>query len=466
MSEHHFCGAEFLKDKTIGLSEPNGSKSLAISAERSTIHNQSLIREIDQFEQWKQSAKQMKTYVMANLDKLLVRFEEKLKAKGVTVLWAKDAEEANAHVMRIAEEHKVESVVKAKSMVSEEMELNHALESIGVESRETDLGEYIVQLAGQRPTHIVTPALHLSAKDVGELFAEKLDEPFSEEHQYLTGLARKHLRKNFVEADMGVSGINFGIAETGSFALIENEGNIGLSTSAPKVHVALMGIEKIIPSVDYLPLALNMIPRSGTGQKLTSYVHLFHGPTPGKKMYVIIIDNGRTNVLRDPEAREALHCLRCGACLNACAVYRHVGGWAYGWVYPGPIGSAITPLLQGTDKAGKLPFACSLCGACSEVCPAQVPLPHILVHLRQSVVNERSSIRSAPERVVWRLWAWGMSGPFLYRLTMGVVKLGSRLAKFIPWHPWLLGAWTRGRTIPKPPKGPSFRDWWKKNKKQ
>jgi len=464
MSEQH-NGAEFIKSQTLGLIEPNGSPATAIAAEGSTEKNQGLIREIEPFQDWRKVVEQVKAYSLANLDKLLVQFEEKLTAKGVTVLWARDAAEANQHVIDIAKRHEVKTVVKAKSMVSEEMELNQALASAGVDSLETDLGEYIVQLAGQRPTHIVTPALHLSAEEIGQLFAEKLNEPYSAEHQYLTGLARKHLREKFIQADMGVSGVNFGIAETGSFCLIENEGNIGLSTTAPQVHVALMGIEKLIPKVDYLPFFLNTVPRSGTGQKLTSYAHLFHGPTPGRTMYLIIIDNGRTNVLKDPEARSALQCVRCGACLNACPVYRQVGGWAYGWVYPGPIGSVITPLMMGLPKAAKLPYASSLCGACSEVCPARIPLPHILVHLRHRATEEPSSTRSLAERIVWRAWAWGMGGPRRYRLTMTSVKIGSRMAKFLPWHPWMLGGWTRGREIPKPPKGPSFRDWHRKNKK-
>ena len=229
------------------------------------------------------------------------------------------------------------------------------LAAVGVRAVETDLGEYLVQLAGQRPVHIVTPALHLSAADVGHMFEEKLGEPYTAEHRSLTAIARKHLRQDFIQADLGVSGVNFAIADTGSFVVVENEGNAGLSTSAPAVHVALMGIEKVIPRLADLPVFLNLLARSGTGQKLTTYTHLFHGATPGRKLYVIIVDNGRSKVLADPAARQSMFCIRCGACLNACPVYRRAGGWAYGWIYPGPIGSIITPHLMGMDKAGSSP---------------------------------------------------------------------------------------------------------------
>jgi L-lactate dehydrogenase complex protein LldF len=395
-----------------------------------------------------------------------VEFERNITARGATVLWAENAEEANRHVLQIAREHNVKTVVKGKSMVSEEMELNHKLAAAGVRAVETDLGEYLVQLAGQRPTHIVTPALHLSAEEVGKLFTEKLGEPFTAEHRALTDIARRHLREDFISADMGTSGVNFGIADTGAICIVENEGNVGLSTSTPPIHVALMGIEKVIPGIEYLPQFLNLLGRSGTGQKLTTYTHLIHGATPGKKLYVIIIDNGRTNVLADRPTRASLFCIRCGACLNACPVYRRVGGWAYGWVYPGPIGSILTPQLVGLDQAGTLPFASSLCGACGEICPVKIDIPHQLVHLRHRAVNEPSPMRSLRQRITWQLWSWAMSGPKRYRMAMAMVRWGVRMARFLPWHFWELGAWTRGRELPKVPKGPSFRSWWRKEGNQ
>jgi L-lactate dehydrogenase complex protein LldF len=356
-------------------------------------------------------------------------------------------------------------VVKSKSMISEEMDLNHVFEAAGIRPVETDLGEWIVQLAGQRPVHIVTPALHLSADDVGRLFAEKLGEPYTAEHEKLADVARRRLREEYLQAGMGMSGCNFAIADTGTMVVIENEGNAGLSTATPRVHVVLLGIEKLLPRLADLPLFLNLLPRIATGQKLTSYTHLIHGPAPGRELYVILLDNGRSNVLKDPAAWAALQCIRCGTCLYNCPVYRRVGGWAYGWVYPGPIGSILTPHLVGLERAGKLPFASSLCGLCGEVCPVKIDIPHQLVHLRHRAVNEPSPMKSWTERMTWAAWAWAMGGPIRYKVAMTGVRLGMRLAKFLPWHPGKLGAWTRGRELPQVP-GPDFRDWWRRNGKK
>jgi L-lactate dehydrogenase complex protein LldF len=466
-SEHvSLDGAAFLTEKTKGLYEPGpGLEALGRSSQFSSKNNRKVTDAVPQFQEWRETAHQVKQFTIANLDKLLVEFEQHMTAKGAHVLFAENAAEANRQVLDIAQQHGVKSVVKSKSMVTEEMELNHVLAAEGIRPVETDLGEYIVQLAGQRPVHIVTPAMHMSAADVGQLFADKLGEPFSAEHQNLTAIARRHLRNEYLQAGMGISGCNFAVADTGTVVVIENEGNAGLSTATPPVHVVLVGIEKLLPRMDYLPLFLNLLARSGTGQKLTSYTHLIHGPTAGQQLYIIFLDNGRTNVLKDPAAWASLHCIRCGACLNACPVYRRTGGWAYGWVYPGPIGSILTPHLLGLEKAGTLPFASSLCGACSEVCPVKIDIPHQLVHLRHRAVNEPSPMRSMTERLTWVLWAWAMGGPLRYKLAMWAVRLGVRAAPLLPWHPGKLGAWTRGRALPKVP-GPAFRKWWKKQEKK
>lgn len=468
MSSQHdqLAGAEFLKDRNRGLYEPSPEfASLGRATEFSSKHNRQVADAIPQFQQWREQAHQIKKYAIANLGKLLTQFECAIKARGAEVLFAADAAEANRLTLEIARRHNVKSVVKSKSMVTEEMELNHVFEAEGIRPIETDLGEYIVQLAGQRPTHIVTPALHMSAEDVGRLFSEKLGEPFSAEHQNLTDIARRHLRDEYLQADMGISGCNFAVADTGTLVVVENEGNAGLSTATPPVHVAIVGIEKILPRIDYLPVFLNLLGRSGTGQKLTTYTHLIHGPVPGRKLYVIFIDNGRTNVFQDPAAWKALFCIRCGACLNTCPVYRRVGGWAYGWIYPGPIGSILTPQLIGMKKAGKLPFASSLCGACAEVCPVKIDIAHQLVHLRHRAVTEPSPMNTWIERLTWQLWAWAMSGPRRYGLAMWAVRWGVRMAKFLPWHPDKLGAWTRGRELPVVP-GHSFRGWWRKKSRE
>ncbi|MGA2061527.1 MAG: lactate utilization protein B [Thermoguttaceae bacterium] len=459
----HLDGAEFLTPLTKGLCEPDAPAALGVNTEKSSKSNRAVTDSVPYFQDWREAASQIKSYALANLDKLLVEFERNISARGATVLWARTAAEANRYILDIARENKVKSVVKSKSMVTEEMELNSVLQSEGIRAVETDLGEYIVQLAGQRPVHIVTPAIHMSVADVGRLFADKLGEPYTVKHEELTAMARKHLRSEYLQAGMGVSGCNFAVADTGTLVVIENEGNAGLSTATPPIHVALMGIEKILPRIDYLPVFLNLLPRSGTGQKLTAYTHLIHGPAPGKKLYIIILDNGRSNVLTDPAAWRALYCIRCGACLNNCPVYRRVGGWAYGWVYPGPIGSILTPHLIGMRKAGKLPFASSLCGACAEVCPVKIDIPHQLVHLRHRAVNERSPMNSFTERMMWLTWSWFMAGPLRYKLAMWGVRLGVRMARFLPWHPGKLGAWTRGRELPQP-SGPPFRTWWRKNR--
>jgi len=462
MSEKtNLTGAEFHREELVDLFHVRGSKPLAAAAERSTKNNAAITDQIPHWQRWRQEAQAIKEHTVDNLDKLLIEFERNATARGIEVLWAADAEEANRMVLEITEQHNVRSVVKGKSMVSEELGLNEVLEAEGIESLETDLGEYIIQLAGQRPTHIVTPALHLSAGEIGQLFADKLDEPLTEEHEALTMIARQKLREKFLAADLGFSGTNFMIADTGGLAIVENEGNVGLSTTVPPVHIALIGMEKIIPSVDHVPLFLNLLTRVGTGQKLTSYTHMVHGPAPGKKMYVIIVDNGRSKILADPESRSSLKCIRCGMCLNVCPVYRRVGGWAYGWVYPGPIGSIIVPHLQGMDNASKLPVASSLCGACEEVCPVRMNIPEQMVYLRHLANEGPERKLNLAERLLWRGWSWAMGGPLRYKLAMTAAGIGSKFVKFLPWKPWLLGAWARGRDIPQSD-GPLLRRRMKK----
>ena len=458
----HFDGAQFLAEKTEGLFEPAAPAALGVNAERSGKTNRAATDAVPQFQQWRDAAHQVKRHAIANLDKLLVEFEQKISARGADRSLGHRRPGSQRTGFAHRREHHVESVVKSKSMVTEEMDLNHVLESEGIRAVETDLGEYIVQLAGQRPMHIVTPAIHMSAADVGRLFAEKLGEPYTEEHTKLTDIARRHLRQEYLRAGMGISGGNFAVADTGTLVVVENEGNAGLSTATPPVHVALVGIEKVLPRMADLPLFLNLLPRSGTGQKLTSYTHLIPWPAPGRKLYVILLDNGRTNVFKDPAARSALYCLRCGTCLNNCPVYRRTGGWAYGWVYPGPIGSILTPHLIGLKQAGKLPFASSLCGMCSEVCPVKIDIPHQLVHLRHRAVNEPSPMNSWTERLTWVAWAWMMGGRRRYQLAMTAVRLGVRMSRFLPWHPGKLGAWTRGRELPETP-GYDFRRWWRRH---
>ncbi len=402
----------------------------------------------------------IKEYAIANLDWLLVEFEKQFSARGGTVLWARTAEEGAAHFLDICRKHGVHSVVKGKSMLSEELELNERLEAAGIDAVETDLGEYIVQLAGQKPSHIIAPALHLSRQEIGKLFTEKLGIPYTDDPQALLEAARSRLRTRYLEAELGMTGANFAIAETGTVVTVENEGNQALSASAPPVYVALMGIEKIIPRLMDLPPFLHVLARAATGQKLSVYTHHFLGPDDGKTWYCIIIDAGRTKVMADRATRESLYCIRCGACMNVCPIYRRAGGYAYGWVYPGPIGSTETPQMLGLDKAGELPFASSLCGACGEECPVKIDLPHQLVHLRNKAVSEKA-VGSGSERAAFGMWADAMSDAVKYRRATRLARTGAGVLAKLGWRPGPLGAWAKQREVPRLA-DETFKEWWEK----
>ncbi len=458
-------GMEFDSAATTGLAEPHAPPILTVAMTRA-VHSKAVASSrIPQWEMWRSTAHAIKAWTVAHLDRLLVQFEQQIVARGGHVLWAEDAQQANAHILEIARGRGVRTVVKAKSMATEEIALNHALQDAGIRSMETDLGEYIVQLAGQRPIHLVGPAMHLSAADIGKLFAEKLGMPYTETPEALIAEARKRLRQDYLDAGMGISGVNFGVAETGTLVVVENEGNGGLSMSAPPVHVAVMGIEKLIPRMTDLPVFLNLLARSATGQSLSTYTHFVQGVEPPRQLYVILLDNGRTNILADRASRQALYCIRCGACLNICPVYRRAGGWAYGWAYPGPIGAVITPHLVPLEVSGELPFASSLCGACQEACPVQIDIPHQLLHLRHEAVTHPSPMKSWSERLLWRMWSWAMRGPRRYRLATWLgLRLGLAAARRSPWKPgkpgkWLQ-AWERGRELPDVP-AQSFKSWWR-----
>jgi L-lactate dehydrogenase complex protein LldF len=363
--------------------------------------------ELEDGEALRDRARAIKETTIANLDQYLVQLEESVAALGGAVHWARTGEEARAIILDIARQNDVKLVVKSKSMVTEEIDLNEAFEGAGIEAIETDLGEYIVQLAGERPSHILAPAIHKSRGDISDLFADKLGAMNLNEAEELTALARKQLRQKFCTADMGVTGANFAVAETGTIVLVENEGNIRLSTTLPRLHVAVMGIEKVIPSFDDLAVFLKILARSASGQKMSSYVSFItgtrrDGETDGaREFHLVILDNGRTRILEDEEKRESLYCLRCGACLNVCPVYQKIGGHAYGSVYSGPIGSIITPQFAGLEKTKDLPFASSLCGACKEICPVRINIPHILLSLRSDWA-ERKKKRPAKRAFVDR----------------------------------------------------------------
>jgi len=370
-------------------------------------------------------AKNIKWKAIETLDQRLEEFESQLNRRGGHVIWAQDAEEALRAIGEICRRHECRTLVKSKSMVTEEIQLNAYLEEMGIESVETDLGEYIQQLDGEAPYHIVTPAMHKSKEDVARLFAEKLHTPPDLSPEQLTLVAREKLRAKYTEAQVGVTGANFILADIGAVAITENEGNARLSFSWPKVHIVVAGIEKVLPSVDDLPLFWPLLATYGTGQKMTVYNSIISGPRqPGEtdgpeEMHVILLDNGRTNILADAKARESLYCIRCGACLNACPVYKNIGGHSYDTTYSGPIGSVITPHLRGLGEWKHLSHASSLCGNCTEVCAVKINLHELLLKNRHDAMEE--GLQDHSERIAWKIWR--MASQHRWMMNSGSARL-------------------------------------------
>jgi len=370
------------------------------------------LSKFENLENSKRKAHVIKWRVMENLDKFLPEFESNFQRRGGKVIWANDTNEAQKEILNIIKKNGGKTVIKSKSMTTEEIHLNDFLEKNDIESLESDLGEYIVQLLGQPPYHIVTPAMHLSKEDIAKLFHEKFGTPLDYTPQQLTQKARELLRDKYLKADIGISGGNFLIADTGSIALTENEGNARLCTTFPKIHIAIVGIEKIIPSMADLDLFWPLLASHGTGQNLTVYNTILSGPRRGEEtdgpeeMYVILLDNGRTNLLAQKEQRQGLYCIRCGACLNACPVYKNIGGHTYNTTYSGPIGSIITPHLKGMKDFKHLSYASSLCGKCSEVCPVKIDIHKMLLLNRRDAAANHDN--SKIEEVGWKIWNVGM----------------------------------------------------------
>ncbi len=378
------------------------------------------VEAIPYWEELRHKAHAVKREVMDHLDEYLLRFEEQAQANGLVIHWAADSAEAQKIIQIIARENKVKTVVKSKSLTTEEIHLNSFLIKQNIETLETDLGEYIIQLLDQIPSHLTAPALHLTRQDVGRIFHDKLGVDYTEEPNELLTIARTTLREKFLHADMGISGVNFGISEAGCIAIVENEANARLTIGLPKVHVAVMGIEKLIPSFDELPIFLKLLPVSATGQKQTVYVNIVGGPLQNivnegpAQVHVILLDNGRSKILADPQLRETLYCIRCGACLNACPIYQQVGGHAYGWVYMGPIGATLIPQYLGEQEGRYAPYVSSLCGACYHACPVRIKIPHHLLKLRHNVVETGHSQKV--EKFGFKAWAFLAQHPMLYRM--------------------------------------------------
>ena len=403
----------------------------------------------------REKAKNIKWKAIENLDKMLESFEAKIRKSGAKVIWVEDAKQAVEEIGKICAEKNCKTLVKSKSMVTEEIHLNKFLEEQGIESIETDLGEYIQQLDGEPPYHIVTPAMHKSKEDVAKLFAEKLGTDPTLTPEQLTLVAREVLRKKYTEAEVGITGANFIIADIGGIAITENEGNARLSCSMPKTHIVVAGIEKVIPSMNDLALFWPLLATYGTGQKITVYSTIITGPKQEKEtdgpeeMYVILLDNGRTNILANEKSRESLYCIRCGACLNACPVYKNIGGHSYEATYSGPIGSVITPHLKGMKEWKHLSYASSLCGNCTEVCAVKINLHELLLENRHQAVDEGDA--SFAERTGWKLWKQAM-------LKRSLMNMGNRKIKNWVVNTLLKG-WKEHRSEMEFPKR-SFNQMW------
>jgi len=429
------------------------------------------VAELPHWEELRQIASDIRLHTIENMDVYLSRFEAALQAAGGHVHWAASAEDARLIVTQIAKEHNVKNAVKSKSMATEEIELNHALEAAGIKTLETDLGEYIIQLAGTGPSHIIVPAVHLKKEEIADLFSEKLHINAPSDPIELARIARETLRQKFLDADMGISGANFLVAETGTLVMVTNEGNGRMISTIPDLHVAVVGIDKIIPDWESLTVFLKLLARSATGQKLSTYTQFITGPRRAegefgpKEFHIVILDNGRSNVLKDSIGREVFKCIRCGACANVCPVYKNVGGFAYGWFISGPIGAIFAPQMLGTKTARELPFASTLCGACAEVCPVKIPIPTILRHLRRRVAEGDDVVTStmpASIRVAAYFTSLALSQNWIYRLGSRilptVMSIFKRADGWIPSAPYPLNRWTKGR--PLPPFTAYFRKWW------
>jgi L-lactate dehydrogenase complex protein LldF len=424
---------------------------------------------ISDWEAAREKCQEIKRDAINHLDRYLLQFEDQVKARGGHVFWAANSEEACAYVKNLAVERGVRTVVKSKSMVTEEIHLGAALEKAGIKVWETDFGEFIVQLREEGPYHIVTPAMHLKRDQIATLFREKLDpEINSDDPAYLMAVARRKLRKAFFEAEMGISGANFLVADAGVIAISTNEGNGRLCTSVPRIHVVVTGIEKVIPRLEDLAVLWPVLATSGTGQGITTYSTLIGGARrPGEvdgpeEFHVVLVDNGRSELLADAEQREVLHCIRCGACLNICPVFRHIGGHSYGTTYPGPIGSVLTPHLNGIKEFKHLSYASSLCGACTSVCPVKIDLHHHLLQNRRNATEAGATKTS--ERIMFRAWSRAMLHPRIYAFGGWAVRKALRIAYGLGLAGSVLDpmrVWNQHRS-PVPLPSESFRARWRK----
>ncbi|TVR57399.1 MAG: iron-sulfur cluster-binding protein [Candidatus Competibacteraceae bacterium] len=446
------------------LGNPQLRRNLRAAMDTLGLRRRTLFADPAFFAQLRARGDAIRQRSLRKLPQLLEQLERKCTENGIQVHWAETTTEASQICLDLIQRHNATRVIKGKSMVSEEMHLNHVLEEHGIEALETDLGEYIIQLDHETPSHIIVPAIHKNRDQIAHLFHEKIpDTPYTEVVEELNAIARKVLREKFFAGEVGVSGANFAVAETGTLCLVENEGNGRMCTTAPPVHIVVMGLEKVVERLEDVPPLLRLLTGSATGQLITTYFNMITSPRkPGEKdgpreVHLVLLDNGRSKILADPQLRETLKCIRCGACLNHCPVYTRLGGHAYGYVYPGPIGSILTPQIEGLDHAGAMASASSLCGACEEVCPVKIPITHILRRLRNESYNKVDSPNAVKghgyksnlaESLTWKGWAMSNAAPWANALNAKMLAmLGSQLTKLTKVE--LVKNWSQGRTLPR-----------------
>jgi L-lactate dehydrogenase complex protein LldF len=476
------ASAEFIDEAQHALFDFHGVSSknavdvrLKKSVNKATLHQytqrQAIMPDLPDPEGLRTLAGDIKQHAIENLDYYLDQLKANVERNGGHVHFAATAEDARRIILDIARKANCTRVIKSKSMASEEIELAHTMEHMGMDVVETDLGEFIVQIGEDKPSHIVAPIIHLDTAQIAEMFSKHFGTPYNDDPKSLADQARLHLRDKFRHADLGMTGGNFLVAETGHICVVENEGNARQSITTPKVLVSLVGIEKVVPRLADLAVMLKLLARSATGQAMTIYTSIFGGPKkPGEKdgpeqFHLVLLDNGRSEILASEEYRETLRCIRCGACLNACPVYRKIGGHAYGYVYSGPIGALITPLFKGLGNYKDLPQASSLCGACYEACPVKINIPKHLINLRRDIVKQH--INSRPERFVYRAWAKSLKSPFMYAMSCMFQKWDlRRRAKGTGWVkklPSVAAGWTQIRDMPAPARK-TFHQMWKKRR--
>ena len=467
----HLRGSEpFPKAARRALADSQLRRNLAVATTTIRAKRAAVVAELPDWEELRDAGQAIKAEAMRHLDRYLERLEAEVEAHGGCVHWARDANEANAIVTDLVRAADATEAVKVKSMVTDEIGLNDALAAAGITAYETDLAELIIQLGHDRPSHILVPAIHRNRAEIREIFLREMgdvDPALTDRPAALAEAARLHLRRKFLSAKVGISGANFAIAETGTLCVVESEGNGRMCLTLPHTLITVMGIEKVIGSWRDLGVFLQLLPRSSTGERMNPYTSMWTGVTPGdgpQQFHLVLLDNGRTAALADETGRQALHCIRCSACLNVCPVYERTGGHAYGSVYPGPIGAVLSPQLTGVEDNASLPYASSLCGACYDVCPVKIDIPSLLVHLRARHVDEarRDHLLPSPEAVTMAAASWVMADPGRYAAAQRAGKSGRVLSRSgrIRALPPPLSAWTRARDAPAPP-AQTFREWWR-----